>query len=223
MPANTTNQQITYPIGTDLADNPLAFTDMLADAENRLAQRYTSAIDRAARNPAPNTGEISWIAGNSWYERYTGAKWIPFTSIQAVKTANQIVNNSTAFVNDAALAVTAPAASTVYAFEATIGYLSTTVADIKFQLSVPVGAAYNITGAGLATGAAGVTGDMNAAWSSTTLAFGGGGADTAVMLSGLVSVAATTGTVTLQWAQNTLEATNTTVYARSWIRLLAIQ
>lgn len=225
MPANTTNQQITYPIGTDLADNPTAFTDMLADVEGRLVQRYTSNADRLARNPAPTAGELSLVAGNTWYDRYTGANWIPATAIQAVKTAAQVVNNSTALVNDIALAVALPAANTEYAIEGFLNYNSSTTADFKFALTAPAGSTARYMGLGVVVGGT-TTGDGNYAVASTggSLSFGGAGVgtDMGLTISGGVVTAGTTGFLTLQWAQNALDPTNTTVTIRSWLRATAI-
>lgn len=220
MSANTTNQQITYPVGTDLADNPTAFLDMLADVEGRLVQRYTTDADRLARNPAPTTNELSIVGANTWYDRWTGAKWLPATPIQAVKTANQIISNSTAFANDLQLVVPIPTINSTYAIEATIAYLSTAVADIKFQFTVPAGSGFNFGGYGAAVGGA-LTGDANFAW-ATNVIYGGSGSDMIAMLQGTLIAGGTAGSLQLQWAQNTLEVSNTTVFMRSWLRLTAI-
>ena len=220
MSANTTNQQITYPVGTDLADNPTAFLDMLADVEGRLVQRYTSNADRLARNPTPATGELSFVSGTTWYDRWTGAKWLPITPVQAVKTANQIINNSTTFTNDLHLFVPIPTLNSTYAIEATIAYVSTAVADIKLQFTVPAGSGFNFGGYGAAT-TGGTTGDANFSW-ATNVSYGGSGSDMVAILQGTLISGGTAGNLQLQWAQNTLEATNTTVYSRSWLRLTAI-
>src|SRR5688572_10942738 len=161
MPANTANQQITLPIGTDPADGPQAFLDQTVDIENRLVQRYTSDADRTARNPAPNTGELSIVAGNTWYDRYTGAVWLPVTPLQARKAATQTVNNSTVLVNDVGLAITFPPVAANWGFEGWVFYQSTTVADIKFAFAADAAiTAYTFTPLALATTAAGTTGDI---------------------------------------------------------------
>lgn len=225
MPANTTNQQITYPIGTDLADNPLAFTDMLADVEGRLVQRYTSVADRTARNPAPATGELSFIAGTTWYERYTGAKWIPCTAIQVFKTAAEIVNNSTALQNDDQLFLPIPAVVANWTIEGALYYTSTAVADFKATFAANAGISSLLFGLqGLAVASAGVTGDTN--WDSQVPGVaipiaGIGGTISATIMGGFISTGVA-GVLQLQWAQNTLEATNTQVTTRSWLRMTAV-
>lgn len=78
--ALTTNQGLILPDGTDNANVPLTFTDFVTTAgsgmENRLVQRYLSIADRTARNPAPNEGELSYLADVNRYESYTGTSWI---------------------------------------------------------------------------------------------------------------------------------------------------
>lgn len=227
MSANTTNQQITYPVGTDLADNPTAFLDMLADVENRLVQRYTSDADRTARNPAPTIGELSFVAGGTWYDRWTGTKWLPVTTLKVMKTATQTVNNSTALVNDTELFIAFPATggvSTRWSIEGWIAYTSTIVAD--FQVTFAAHA--NITGreytfTGLATTATGTTGDFTAQRVTGSAALGGAGAAAGIGINGFFSSNGLAGTLQLQWAQNTLEATNTQVFSGSWLKVTAIQ
>lgn len=76
----TTNQGLILPDGTDNANVPLTFTDFVTTAgsgmENRLVQRYLSAADRTARNPAPNEGELSWLNDLNIYQFYDGANWV---------------------------------------------------------------------------------------------------------------------------------------------------
>lgn len=80
----TTNQQLILPDGTDNANVPLTFTDFVTTAgsgmENRLVQRYLSIADRTARNPAPNEGELSYLADLNRYDSYTGSAWSPLIS-----------------------------------------------------------------------------------------------------------------------------------------------
>lgn len=79
--AVTTNQGLILPDGTDNANVPLTFTDFVTTAgsgmENRLVQRYLSIADRTTRNPAPNEGELSYLADLNRYDTYTGSTWVP--------------------------------------------------------------------------------------------------------------------------------------------------
>lgn len=227
MSANTTNQQITYPVGTDLADNPTAFLDMLADVEGRLVQRYTSNADRTARNPAPALGEMSIVTTNTWYDRWTGAKWLPCTPIAKAKTANQIVNNSTVFVNDAELFVPLPVANTWYEVSTLVRYTSAQAADIKFTYTAPAGATVTMAGPGMVTVAAGQSSDAD--WEGITAPvarpYGGAGGVTisAYKVHATVLTGANTGTLQFQWAQNTADPSNTTMFNFSTIKVEAIQ
>lgn len=229
MPTNTTNQQITLPIGTDAANNPLAFTDQVADYENRLVQRYTNLADRTARNAAPNQGELSILNTSTWYDRYTGSKWIPVTPIQVYKTTTQNVPNSVTLTNDAELVLPLPAANTVYAVEAVIVYVASTTGDIKLSFTMPAGATATLGGLVLATTAAGGTGDITVGAVALpgvgVISAGGAGAGAAVIgrLEATVLVAGTTGNLQLQWAQNTLDAvTPTSVLQHSRMCIRAI-
>jgi len=226
MPANTTNQQITLPIGTDPADGPQSFIDQTADIENRLVQRYTSDADRAARNPAPNTGELSIVTGNTWYDRYTGAVWLPVTPLQVRKAATQTINNSTTLTNDTALLIPFPAVAANWGFEGWIGYISTTVADIKFAFAADAAiTGYTFAPVALATSAGGTSGDVITQGTTalgTAIACGGSGGTAGALINGSITTSGVAGTLQLQWAQNTLEATNTQVLLRSWLRLFAI-
>jgi hypothetical protein len=228
MPMNTPNQQITLPIGADILDGPLAFADQTADLETRLVQRYTSDADRTARNPAPTLGELSIVTTNAHYDRWTGSKWLPATPLQAILTAPQIVNNSTAFVNVTQAVITLPAITATWALEGWLYHASSTTADIKFTFLAPGGGASIAWGlTGLATTAATSTGDMTndaTGTGGTSIAFGGiGTADfiNTVVL-GTLSTVGAAATIQLQFAQNTLDATNTTLFTGSWIRATAV-
>jgi hypothetical protein len=78
--AVTTNQGLILPDGTDNANVPLTFTDFVTTAvsgmENRLVQRYLSIADRTTRNPAPNEGELSYLADLNRYETFNGVAWV---------------------------------------------------------------------------------------------------------------------------------------------------
>lgn len=226
MPTNTTNQQITIPIGTDAADGPQAFIDQTADLETRLVQRFISDADRTARNPAPTTGELSIVTTNTWYDRWTGSRWLPVTPIQVRKSATQTVNNSTVLVNDATLVLPIPAVVAQWAIEAWIFYTSNTTADFKCTFAADAAiTSFGFSPFALATGAAGVTGDCTVQGSTvlgTAIAIGGAGASAGITLGGRIASSGVAGVLQFQWAQNTADASNTQVLVGSWLRLTAI-
>lgn len=228
MPMNTPNQQITLPVGTDILDGPLAFADQTADLETRLVQRYTSVADRTARNPAPTTGELSIVTANTFYDRWTGTKWLPITPIQAVMTAQQLVNNSTVFVNVTQLVITMPPIAATWALECWLYHASSTTADIKFTFPAVGGGGSMSWGLmGLATTAPTSTGDMTndaTGTAGTSVAFAGIGTADFIhtLITGQVTTTGGASTVQLQFAQNLADPTNTTLFTGSWMRVTAI-
>lgn len=226
MSTTTTDQQITIPVGGDPADNPQAFIDMIAGVESRLVLRYTSDADRTARNPAPTTNQWSIVAGNTWYDRWTGAKWIPVTPLRARKAVTQTINNSTTLTNDTGLAIPFPAVAANWLFTGWLLYSSSTVADIKFAFAADAAiTGYGFSPVGLATSAGGTTGDVitqGTAALGTAIAVGGSGGTSGALLNGRITTSGVAGTLQLQWAQNTLEVSNTQVLAGAWLQLEAI-
>lgn len=135
---------------------------------------------------------------------------------QVVKTFSlPVVNNSTTLVDDSELKFTA-AANTVYYIEFNLKCFSNSAADIKFGMSLPAGAVYQIapptfggnftnppTGSGL-----------------TEFAFG---ASTGVPLSAnffvVVEMSSTAGEVALSFAQNSAQVVNTFISRGSLMRV----
>lgn len=75
MTAFTTNQRLALPEDPDLNNVPADMAAYNAGVENRLVQRYSSAVDRGVRNPAPNKGELSYLIDADLHERYDGTTW----------------------------------------------------------------------------------------------------------------------------------------------------
>lgn len=222
----TTDQGIVIPVGGDPANNPSTFVSFVARVESGLVLRYTSNADRTARNPTPTTGQLSFVAGNTWYDRWTGSKWLPVTPLRARKAVNQTINNSTTLTNDVGLAITFPAVIGNWQFTGWLLYTSSTVADIKVAFAADAAiTGYGFSPVGLATGAAGTTGDVITQGTTalgTAIAVGGSGGTSAITLSGRISTSGAAGTLQFQWAQNTLEVSNTVVLGGAWLQLEAI-
>jgi hypothetical protein len=216
------------PAGADLADNPLAFTDFAADVLATVVLRYPNVATRDAFNAGRVAGDISFTTGDTWYSRWTGTKWLPVTPLQVYKSATQTVNNSTALVNDAELVVAFPATnaiSTRWGFEAFVSYSSSTVADFKAAFAGTNVTGLNYAPIALATSAGGTTGDVITQGTTalgTAIQIGGSGGMAVALLTGSIVSNGSAGTLTLQWAQNTLEVSNTQVFLGSWLRLTAI-
>jgi hypothetical protein len=137
-------------------------------------------------------------------------------------TADTTVNNSTTLVNVTGLSASLEA-NAKYSMDGFIAYTSGATPDIKFAWTVPSGATGWWAAWSTSTAAAGTVGSVVSFWDTTfTAAQSAGGSDT---LSGNCSclphayvVTTNAGTIQLQFAQNTANASNTIVRAGSWLR-----
>jgi hypothetical protein len=131
-----------------------------------------------------------------------------------LKTSTQTVNNSTTLVSDSQLFVTV-AANTNYVFTSRFLYTTGATPNIKFAFTYPVLATATYTLYGVAAGGAGL-----GAFHQTETSVGAldDGTATACTMTGTWMIGANAGTVQLQWAQNTNNASNTQVLAGSFIR-----
>ncbi len=230
MPVNTPDQQLTMPVLADAADQSVSFSDYTTDVELRLVHYYVDAADRTARNPAPTNGQVSYLNAPGRWDVFQGgaAAWWEMRPLFVRKpTEVQVVNNSTAFVNDDALLVPMQI-NARYVLDGLLVYDSGTTGDIKFDWTGPAGFAVpRWTVTSIDTGTAALAGNFNAGQSAaaaTALARGGAGIGTfvAATLWGQVTTAGTAGNLQLRWAQNALEAVNTRIKTDSWIRLLRV-
>lgn len=227
MPTNLPDQNWTVPAGPDPADAPVGFTDFAGDVLGNVILRYPDTATRDAFNGSRVAGDISFVIGRTWYDRWTGSKWLPCTTIAKAKTANQIVNNSSVFVNDNELFLPLPVANTWYDVSTLVRYTSAQAADIKFTYTAPAGATVIMAGPGMVTVAAGQSSDAD--WEGITAPaarpYGGAGgvSISAYRVHATVLTGANTGTLQFQWAQNTADPSNTTLFNFSTIRMDAIQ
>lgn len=212
------NQGITLQQPADPSNLPGAQVAWDAVMENRLVQRYLNEVDRTARNPVPNAGEVSYLIAEGRQETFNGVNWISSYSrnlFQNVRRATDAaaINNSTVLVNDATLATVLPAVTGIYRWRDTVVYSSSQAGDYKIAYTWP-GTAWWGTSAGLAVAATGTTGDTQVAVtivSGTSSPLGGAAVGTRllVVVEGEVTLAGVGGTLQLQYAQQTADATNT--------------
>lgn len=222
----TTDQGIVIPIGTDGADNPQAFIDMIAGVESRLVLRYTSLANRAALHTAPVEGQITDLAAENRMDAYDGAAYVSLATralyARRMRTTNAaaIVNNT--LVSDATLTVPLDVTGT-FRFYGRIYYDASTVADFKLAFTFPAvaanGAKWGLMGRD-ATTATNITAAVATA-SGTAIAAGGNGVGTSTFVDfdGFINTTAT-GSLVAQYAQNTTEATNMTVQFGSWLEVI---
>jgi hypothetical protein len=228
MPTVTPDQGLSLPIQADAANQQTAFAsynNTSSGVESRLVKRYTNFADRAARNPTPTTGEISFLATPGFHFRWTGSAWFELYPITAYKAAEtQVVNNSTVFVNDSHLFI-AMQANAVYAIDGYFAWDTGNTGKIKFVCTVPAGAGSNqwtiLAPDTSSTTTTGVPNWQSLAGVGNTVARGGAGIGTFIggHVRGDVTTGGTAGNLTLQWAQNAAEAVNTRVKTGSYLRL----
>lgn len=143
------------------------------------------------------------------------------------KTADETISNTTALQSDDALVLT-PAINKVYTLEGLVLYTSGATPDFKMGFTFPAAATLSWNGGGANVNASSGSGDYvsncaNRLAVDSTFAFGGGGAFVcSIKLDGLIIMGGTAGSLTLRWAQNTAEASNTVVKFDSWLRLTPV-
>jgi hypothetical protein len=147
------------------------------------------------------------------------------SGLTACLTADSsIVNNSTAFVSTNL--VIAVAANTTYAMESFVIFDSSATADYKCNFLLPVGATMLMSLWGSGVGATAVDSTIfHDSLAVTTLPAGGVASGTLMTLrtAGTITIAATAGNVTYQFAQNTATAVNTFIKTGSWIKVTPVR
>jgi hypothetical protein len=227
MPIIDPDQGVPLPTGTDLADNPAAFSNFYTPVLSRQNNRYTDEANRTALHPANIDGEESYLTATNRKERNTGAAWISsFVSSNftyARKAADQTVNNSTVLVNVTDLVSPLPVAG-MFGFRVVLFHDSATAADIKFAFTWPAGASARWGVQGIAVGAAGTTGDGQfgtATVSGASVAVGGAGVGSAntllSIIEGGITMGGTAGNLQLQFAQQTADLSDAIIRFRSRI------
>lgn len=132
------------------------------------------------------------------------------------KSANEVVNNSSTLQDDDHLLL-ALAASEVWRFECNLFYDSGTTPDIKFAFTFPAGATlYWVNYGDDATGTNSTGNAVITASAAVRHSFGNGvGSVRHMLIMGVIANDTTPGNLQLQWAQNTLNASDTTLRANS--------
>lgn len=139
----------------------------------------------------------------------------------ARKTGDKSLTNTSTLEDDNHLLV-AVGANATYTFDAFIVYDGATTGDIKVAFTVPAGATLLWSGVGATTGissAAANFSDTVITASGSAISWGarGAGTKTFAIIRGIVRTAGTAGNLTVQWAQDSSDATATTVFTDSWL------
>lgn len=132
----------------------------------------------------------------------------------AAKATDQTVNNSSTLVDDDDMVI-ALAANSVYRFEAVFVYNSNTTADIKIGYTIPSGASTTAVTDYFDTA---LTRNMipHVAAPTTGTPMGGNASNAPAWTKGTVTTT-TAGNLTIRWAQNTTNASNTVMKAGSFL------
>lgn len=148
----------------------------------------------------------------------SGTKLTPARlTLVARKTADETVNNSATLQNDDTLALSAVAIAD-YLFECSLRYSTNGTANLKWSFTVPAGAAIVYSALHIPAGGSALT-------MTELINTGVGTADDSinyVRMLGIFQTVGTAGTLQLQWAQNTANASDTKVLSASFMTLQRI-
>lgn len=134
-------------------------------------------------------------------------------SLQATKTLDESVISNTTLQDDDELLV-AVAAASIYDLTLDLYYTSGVTPDLKFGWTYPAGTTIKASMQGYFSGVM-----QSVLISQTGVNSLDGGTDFACVVRGRIFTSSTAGTLRLQWAQVTSNATNTTVLAGSALTL----
>lgn len=151
--------------------------------------------------------------------------------IEASKPGDLSRTNTATVAADPDLVITIPAANAVYMLEALLIAVSAANAagDVQYGFSYPAGATLTLLGPGPHNGlpsGSGAEGEWivrgPAGSPSTAIPYGASTVATGALLKGRLVVGATTGALTLRWAQQAANPASTTLKAGSYLRLTRV-
>jgi len=136
--------------------------------------------------------------------------------IVGVKSADQVTSSHTTLINDADMRF-AVAANSLYEFHAYVRFASPTGGDWKSSFTVPAGASahFQRLGRDISGNFAGDSEWLDT--DSVTSQGRGAGTPTNAQFMGVLITGGTAGNLIFQWAQQTSNAGNTTLYANSYL------
>lgn len=202
------------PYTTLVAGTTITASWANASVRDQVVTPFASASARTSAITSPVEGMLSYQADVDLFYYYDGSAWVVIPAmIAARKTADEVVNNSSTLQNDNHLSWPV-AANAVYEMRLELVYVTGTTPDIKFGWTYPSGLTmvWQHRGTDL-SGNVAFRGNYNAA---TVLGIGGTTFEEYVTLTGLITVSSTAGTLQLQWAQSTANASDTTLRSGSY-------
>ncbi|GIV50088.1 MAG: hypothetical protein KatS3mg038_0609 [Candidatus Kapaibacterium sp.] len=215
-------------IGTN-APSSSALVEIASTSKGFLPPRMTSSERDAITNPAKGLLVYVTTASEEGYWYYDGTRWLPLIStvsanstlVTRYKTSDESVSNSNVLQDDDHLFATLGAGQ-VWEVEGMLDFSSSSATPgVTFGLAVPTGASFKLSyhsNDGSATGfRAGV---LTSGSASVSVPAGG---SAIVFVRGIVIMGSNSGTIRLQWAQNTADATPTTARVNSYLKFTRIQ
>jgi hypothetical protein len=150
-------------------------------------------------------------------QRLTAAQLEDLLPLWKRKTSTETLNNDNTLQNDDQLFLPV-AANTEYQLEMRLRISSGATPDWKCLFTFPVGLTMNYNVTTITAGATTLQ-NFDLDQTSTTTVEGG---QTSLFFDGTVVVSSTAGTLQLQWAQNTANASDTSVLAGSYLKLMKV-
>lgn len=196
-----------------------------------------------------STRPSSPVAGMTVYETDTGAElvwngsaWVARSQLPGIgqvqfvrKTSNTSRSNTNTLAADPHLSVPLEANAT-YVFEAYLSHDAPSTANIQYAFDVPASSVLNWTPDGFvqtpsSAASAAATADIIRRMNTTAdtpltprgISDAGSTEDTVSLPKGSVRTSGTAGNLTLFWAQNTLNASNTVLRVDSWLRVMRVE
>ncbi len=163
-------------------------------------------------------GTIRWNGTD--LQGYTGSGWMSLTAgsgvtnpfRNVVKTANETVNNSNALQDDDQLSF-AIGANETWTFRFVVQGSSAATPDFRFAVTAPTGSTCHVAFSESENAAA----DGQKACGVSSTVMNGSGVTELYEITGTVTNGVNAGNVTLRWAQFTANASNSIIYAGSFV------
>jgi hypothetical protein len=208
-----------------MGDSYLSSNVALLNLSQNFNQKQTFSAGLTLGNTANATvGNIRWTGSD--FEGYDGSGWLSLTSggsgpggsgnvVTIIKTSDETVNNSSALQNDDQLKF-AVGTNENWTFRYVVKANSGSTPNLKFAVTAPSGATCSVD---IIDAEGAVTSSNLGCGSSSGLIVGNGATDTYEII-GSIRNGSTSGNVTLQWAQNSADSSNTTVYTGSYVNAI---
>lgn len=223
--ANTNQMQDLHPqdctVGWDLVDSDNNDIRTIVENCTTDVRVDSDSVRNVFEGSIPGT-----ITDNGWYtifRTHTLRRDVP-EGFYVAKASDTTRNNTASRTADPELTLSVLANRT-YKVECFLVYDAATTADLSIGWSVPSGAVFKWTADALRTAAATASDQIsrNALNTASSVSIGGAGAGTEVVaLVQGVLIVGSAGSLTLNWAQATAEASDAVVRTRSFLRLTRI-